>query len=147
MAADGRVIGFNAGILLVAVSVPLPWADVAGDPRSGPSFANLLLSLPDIPRLGSHLTMVAAVWWSIPFLALAAWTTQFRNWPPRLDGWTRLLAVPLLLSTLLMVAWLAVRDVGFPSVGAVLAGAGAVLVAAVALAPPRRSPGPLAASE
>jgi hypothetical protein len=133
---DRRVVLFNAGLVAIGVAVVLPWADVAGRPRSGPSFANLLLSLPDVAMLGSHLTVVAAVWYSIPLLALATWTTQFRSWPPALDRLTAALAVALLVATFLMVAWLAIRDVGFPSPGAVVAAVGAVLVLGAAW--PRR---------
>jgi hypothetical protein len=146
--APARIIFLNGGILLVALSVALPWADVGGRARSGPSFANLLLSLPELPLLGSHLRAVAFLWYSVPFLALITWVTQFRSWPPAVDRWTRAAGIVLVLATALMIGWLALRDVGFPSAGAACAGVGAALVAVALIAPsPRPSTRPAVPTE
>lgn len=126
---SNRIKLFDIGIVVVGVSLPLPWAEVAGRPRSGPAFANLLLSLPEVELLGDHLTFVAVLWYSIPLLALAAWLTQFRTWPRELSRWSVVFAALLALVVAVLVVWLAVRGVGFPTLGPAVAviGAGVVL--------------------
>jgi hypothetical protein len=124
----GRLAAFNLGILLVWVSFPVPWAEVAGRVRTGPAFADLLLDLPEIDLLGSHLRIVALVWYSIPLLALVTWLTQFGHWPPHLTRWSQAGALGLALVVGASVSWLALRGVGFPQTGPVVAGLGAGLV-------------------
>lgn len=132
------VVGLNVGIGLVFLSLPLPWARVAGRTRTGPAFADLLLGLPDVPLLGRHLEIVALLWYSIPLLALATWLTQFRAWPPSIDGWTLVGAALLGVAVALLMVWLAVRGVGFPQPGGVIASLGAALTLAVAVLDRRR---------
>jgi hypothetical protein len=121
------VVALNVGIVLVFLSIPLPWARIAGQTRSGPAFADLLLGLPDIPRLGSYLRAVAALWYALPLLALATWLTQFRTWPPAATRATVVAASALAVAVALLMVWSGVRAVGFPSVGGLVASAGAAL--------------------
>jgi len=135
------VVGLNLGIALVFLSVPMPWARVAGRSRSGPDFADLLLRLPEIPGLGPHLEIVALLWYAVPVLALVTWLTQFRSWPPTLDGWTVIGAGLLCIVVALLMAWLALRGVGFPQAGGVVASIGALTALAAAIVARGRRPG------
>lgn len=124
----GRLAAFNLGVLLVWLSFPVPWAEVAGKVRTGPAFADLLLDLPEISLLGNHLRIVALVWYSIPLLALVTWLTQFGHWPPHLTRWSQVAALGLALVVGVSLSWLALRGVGFPQAGPVVAGVGTGLV-------------------
>lgn len=124
---------FNAGLALVGVALLLPWAEVAGRTYQGPAFANLLLRLPEVRPLGDHLTLVAATWYLIPATALVTWGAQFTRWPPHV-GWPSRGGVAVLAAaTFAVTAWLAVRNVGFPAPGPVVAVAGVTVAGAAAV--------------
>jgi hypothetical protein len=123
---------FNAGVVLVALGLFLPWATVAGDSRSGPQFAADLLGLPDIDRL--EVVPAFAFWWyAIPLLALGAWVSQFRSWPPSLSWWTHGFAALLVIATAIFYAGLVARGAGGPGLGASVSLGGAVLAGGASL--------------
>jgi hypothetical protein len=141
--ARPRLLAFNLGLVLVGVAVVLPWAEVAGERYRGPAFANLLLRLPEVRPLGDHLTLVAWTWYLIPLGGLVAWGAQFTRWPPRVGWPSRAGLVVVTLATVAVSGWLAVRDVGFPAAGPVVAlvGAGVAVAAAAGRAATDREPG------
>ncbi len=141
-----RLAAGNAGLILVWCALLLPWAEVAGRRRTGPAFADLLLDLPRVSLVGEHLRLVAVGWYAIPLLALATWLTQFRSWPPRFDRLTAAAALLLGVTVAASVAWLAVRGVGFPQPGPVLASLGAAAVGAACIRLPNRREGRAPAS-
>ena len=127
--AMARTAVVHVGLIGVAIGALLPWVTVGGLSRSGAGLANLSLSLADL-GFSTPLSAVGFGWYAIPILALGAWLTLWRSFPPEPGRTTGAIAAILLVVA--AVFWALVTQGPFlgSHIGATvsLAGAGISLI-------------------